>query len=61
VDWTLANSPPTEERLAKLTPIVKAWLKVDPVGAVNRLPGLPGLSSIEREAIAAALNPPAKK
>ncbi len=61
VDWTLANSPPTEERLAKLTPIVKAWLKVDPVGAVNRLPGLPGLSSIERDAIAAALNPPAKK
>lgn len=61
VDWTLANSPPTEDRLKKLEPIVKAWLKADPVGAVNRLPNLPGLTQAEREAANAVVNPSPKK
>ena len=61
VDWMLSHSPPTEDRLKKLEPIVKAWLKSDPAGAINRLPSLPGLTQAERDAANAVVNPPAKK
>jgi hypothetical protein len=61
VDWMLSYSPPTADRLKKLEPIVKAWLKADPTGAINRLPSLPGLTQAEREAANAVVNPPPKK
>jgi hypothetical protein len=61
VDWMLTYSPPAEDRVKKLEPLVKAWLKADPAGALNRVPSLGGLSFEERAALTAIVTPPPPK
>jgi hypothetical protein len=61
VDWTLSYSPPNEDRVKKLEPLVRAWLKADPAGALNRVPSLGGLSFEERAALTAIVTPPPPK
>jgi hypothetical protein len=61
VDWMLNYSPPAEDRVKKLEPLVRAWLKADPAGALTRVPGLGGLSFDERAALTAIVTPPPPK
>ena len=35
VDWALSYSPPSEDRVKKLEPLVRAWMKADPAGALS--------------------------
>ena len=61
VDWALSYSPPSEDRVKKLEPLVRAWMKADPAGALNRVPSLGGLSFDERAALTAIVTPPQPK